>query len=93
MLALITGMSLVKVNSLKLFIIAIYIFSSFLIFVFSGKVDWVAGLILAAGNGTGAYIGSSFSVAKGDKWIRAALVVIVLVMAGKLLGVHKLLGL
>lgn len=91
-LALITGMSLVKINSLKVFVTAIYMLSSLLVFVLSDKVDWVLSLALAAGNGIGAYLGSAFAVHKGDKWIRVFLVVSVLVMSGKLLGMHKLLG-
>ncbi|MFZ5648569.1 MAG: sulfite exporter TauE/SafE family protein [Bacillota bacterium] len=92
-LTLITGMSLVKINSLKVFISIIYMFSSLLVFVFSGKVDWVLGIILAAGNAIGAYLGGVFTVHKGDKWIRVFLVVTVLILSGKLLGVHKLIGL
>lgn len=92
-LALITGMSLVKINSLKVLITLIYITSSLVVFVLSGKVDWLPGLALAAGNALGAYLGSAFSVHKGDRWIRAFLVVSVVLMSAKLLNVHKLLGL
>ncbi|MDO7786921.1 sulfite exporter TauE/SafE family protein [Desulforamulus aquiferis] len=92
-LTLITGMSLVKINSLKVFVTAIYILASLLVFVFSGKVDWVLGIALAVGNAIGAYYGSMFTVSKGDKWIRVFLVVTVIIMSGKLLGVHKLFGL
>src|SRR5665648_568078 len=41
-LALITGMSLVKINSLKLFIVLIYVSSSFIVFIIHGKVDWLS---------------------------------------------------
>ncbi len=91
-LALITGMSLVKINSLKVLVTLIYMTSSLLVFVISGKVDWVLGFALAAGNAVGAYLGSYFSVNKGDKWIRAFLVVSVVLMAAKLLNVHRLFG-
>jgi len=92
-LSLITGMSLTKINSLKVFVSAIYIFTSLLVFIYSGKVDWVLGLILAVGNAAGAYLGSVFTVAKGDRWIRIFLVVTVLIMSGKLIGLHRLIGL
>ncbi|MBO8138717.1 MAG: sulfite exporter TauE/SafE family protein [Desulfotomaculum sp.] len=91
-LSLITGMSLVKINSLKVFVIFIYMLSSLLVFIISGKVNWILGFTLAVGNAAGAYLGSNFAVAKGDKWIRIVLIVTVLAMAGKLLGVHKILG-
>lgn len=91
-LTLITGMSLVKVNSLKVTITLIYMSTSMLVFILSGKVDWALGITLAIGNGIGAYFGGMFSVAGGDKWIRMFLVVSVSLMAAKLLGVHKLFG-
>lgn len=91
-LTLITGMSLVKVNSLKMFVSIIYMLTSLLVFVLSGKVDWMLGFALAVGNAAGAYLGSVFSVTRGDKWIRVFLVITVSLMSAKLLGLHKLLG-
>jgi len=91
-LALITGMTLVKINSLKVLITAIYMLSSLLVFVLSGKVEWLPGVVLAGGNALGAYLGSVFTVHKGDKWIRVFLVVTVVVMAIKLLNLHKFIG-
>ncbi|AGL00251.1 sulfite exporter TauE/SafE family protein [Desulfoscipio gibsoniae] len=90
-LALITGMSLVKINSLKVAVTLIYMSASMLVFIFSGKVDWVLGLALAAGNALGAYLGGIFTVSGGDKWIRIFLVVTVSLMSAKLLGIHKIL--
>ena len=92
-LTLITGMSLVKINSLKLFIVLIYIFSSFIVFLVHGKVDWILGLTLAIGNALGAYLGSNFAVSKGDKWIRVFIVIAILSMSAKLLGLFNFLGL
>ena len=77
-LTLITGMSLVKINSLKLFIVLIYISSSLVVFIIHGKVDWILGLTLAIGNALGAYLGSNFAVSKGDKWIRVFIVIAIL---------------
>lgn len=91
-LAMITGMTLVKINSLKVAVTAIYMLSSLLIFIFSGNVAWGLGFILAAGNAVGAYLGSAFVVSKGDKWIRIFLVVSVSILAAKLLNLHQLLG-
>lgn len=85
-LTLITGMSLVRINSIKVLVVAIYMLSSLLVFIFSGKVNWILGFTLAIGNGIGAYLGSNFAVAKGDKWIKVILVVTVLIMCAKLLG-------
>lgn len=86
-LALITGSSLVNVNSLKTFIVAVYMLASLLVFVANGRVDWLAGLILGAGDGLGAYFGSNFAVKKGDKWIKIILLIAILFMSAKLLGI------
>ena len=85
-LTLITGMSLVKINSLKVMIVAIYTISALGVFVINGSVDWGLGLLLALGNTTGAFLGSNFAVKKGDKYIRMVIVAAVVVMAGKLWG-------
>ncbi len=92
-LTLITGMSLVKVNSLKVFIILIYTISSLLVFIIDGKVDFILGFTLAIGNAIGAYIGSNFAVSKGDKWIRILLIVTILAMSAQLLGLFEFIGL
>ncbi|MFZ5946285.1 MAG: sulfite exporter TauE/SafE family protein [Bacillota bacterium] len=84
-LTLITGMSLVKINSVKVFVVGLYMLSSLIVFIASGNVNWVLGLTLAVGNSIGAWLGSSFAVSKGDKWIRYILVVTVTIMALKLL--------
>ncbi|MEW6663554.1 MAG: sulfite exporter TauE/SafE family protein [Bacillota bacterium] len=92
-LSIITGMSLVKINSVKVFVTGIYMLSSLIVFILSGNVHWLFGFILAVGNALGAWLGSLFAVAKGDKWIKVVLVVSVIAMAAKLLGVFNWIGL
>jgi len=84
-LSLITGMSLVKINSLKVFIVGFYMITSLLVFIISGNVNWILGFTLAIGNSLGAWLGSNFAVSKGDKWIRYILIAVVSIMALKLL--------
>ena len=86
-------MSLVKINTLKVFIVLIYVSSSFVVFITYGKVDWILGFTLAIGNALGAYLGSNFAVSKGDKWIRVFIVIAILSMSAKLLGLFNFLGL
>lgn len=88
-LTLLTGFSLVRINGLKVFITAVYTVSSLLVFILSGKVDWVYGLGLAAGSSVGAYLGSIFSARKGEKWIKVFLVLTVAGMAAKLAGIAR----
>lgn len=84
-LTLITGMSLVKINSIKVLVVAIYMVSSLAVFILNGKVNLLLGLILSIGNGVGAWLGSSFAVAKGDRWIKIILAVVMIIMSVKLL--------
>ena len=85
-LTLITGMSLVKVNCLKVLIILIFTISSLLVFLINGKVNLLLGLTLAAGSAIGAYLGSIFAITKGDKWIRIFLIITIVAMSAHLWG-------
>ncbi|MBK5252059.1 MAG: sulfite exporter TauE/SafE family protein [Peptostreptococcaceae bacterium] len=80
----ITGSDLVRINSIKVFIVAIYTFFALVVFATNGKVDLILGLTLAVGNSLGAWIGSNFAVKKGDRWIRMILAFAVVGMAIKL---------
>jgi len=86
MLALvkINGFSLVKTNSIKVTIALIYTLSALGVFIYQGLIDWKAGIILAVGNSTGGWLGSTFTVKKGDKWIKRLLLIAIIVMAFKL---------
>ncbi|HKI90004.1 MAG TPA: TSUP family transporter, partial [Draconibacterium sp.] len=73
---------LVKANALKVFIVLVYMVFSLGIFIIHKQVDIFAGLILAAGNMAGAWLGANFAVKGGAKYIRyvliAALVIVIL---------------
>lgn len=89
-LTLLTGYSLVMVNSLKVFVVAAYMIFSLVVFIINGKVNWLYGITLAAGNSFGAYLGSTFSVKKGDKWIKVILTAAIITMSLKLFGILKI---
>lgn len=78
------GLNLVKVNMHKVFIVLVYTIPAFLVFALSGNVDWLLGLVLAAGNGVGGWIAARLSVRKGEKIIRIVLMVVLIGMAVKL---------
>ena len=84
-LRIIDGGDLVITNALKVFIIFFYTIIALGIFVIKGHVNWVLGFTLAAGNATGAWIGSHLAVKMGDKWIKVVLVVTVIAYVIKLL--------
>jgi len=83
-LTYINKFSLVKANSIKVFVVLIYTISALVVFIIEGQINWLYGLVLAIGNMTGAWIASRWSVDKGDVWIKRFLVVVVTVLAIKL---------
>lgn len=85
-LSIITSISLVNINSIKIFVVGAYMIPSLSIFVFTGNVNWTLGFVLACGMGLGAWLGTHAAVKKGDKLIKVVLIIIVLYMALKLSG-------
>jgi uncharacterized membrane protein YfcA len=77
-------MTLVRANSTKVVVVFTYMLSALVVFVLNDKVIWFVGLVLAIGNGTGAWVASRFSVKKGDGFIKTFLIVMVVIMAIKL---------
>jgi uncharacterized membrane protein YfcA len=48
------------------------------------KINWIYGLVLASGNFLGGWVSSRWSVKRGEKAIKAFLVIMVLLMSVKL---------
>ena len=80
----INKLSLVKTNSIKVFVVLIYTIAALAVFIIEDQINWLYGLVLAIGNMTGAWVASRWSVDKGDKWIKRFLVVMVTILAIKL---------
>lgn len=83
----VTGMSLVRINSIKVFIVLVYMPLSLLIFMLNGKVDWLLGLIMAVGNGIGAWLGSNLTVNGGERWVKIVLAISVIFISARLIGI------
>ena len=77
-------MTLVRSNATKVAVVLIYSLAALTVFVLNDKVIWEVGLILAIGNGAGAWLASRISVNKGDGFIKTFLVIMVVIMAVKL---------
>jgi len=84
-LGLVSNYDLVKINAIKVFVIGAYTISALIVFIINDKVDYKLGIIIAVGNAIGAYLGSNFAVAKGDKWIKIILSITIVIMAVRLL--------
>lgn len=91
-LNLIEEYNLVQANAVKVFIIMCYTIFAVIVFTISGKVLWKYGLIIAAGNMIGAYLGVKAAIKKGEKFIRIVLMVAVFIACMKLFGIFKIFG-
>lgn len=85
-ITMLTPFNLVRTNSIKVFVVGIYMVSSLIVYIASGKVQWLPGLVLAGGNSLGAWVGTLFSVKKGDRWIRVIFLIAATAMAIKVSG-------
>lgn len=81
------GHNLVRANAIKVFIVLIYTIFSLGIFIFHKQVDIVAGLVLAAGNMFGAWLGANFTVKGGAKYVRYVLILAMVIVILNLFGV------
>ncbi len=80
----VSQMTLVRANATKVVVVLLYTVSALIVFVLNDKVNWGVGLVLAFGNGSGAWLASRVSVKKGDGFIKNFIVVMVILMAIKL---------
>lgn len=80
------GMQLKRANALKLLLVAAFTVPPLALFVRAGLVDWVPGLALAVGSMLGSLVGTHLNLRGGDRLIRAAVAVMVLASAIRLLA-------
>ncbi|HVY54351.1 MAG TPA: sulfite exporter TauE/SafE family protein [Thermodesulfobacteriota bacterium] len=80
-------MDLIRVNMHKVFITMLFTVPTLVVFVWTGNVNWVLGLCLAAGNSVGGWWAARMSLKGGEKAVRYVMVVAILIIALKLLGV------
>lgn len=78
------GLNLVRGNALKVLLVLLYTPLVLVLFGLSGKVDWIAGAALAAGNLAGGLLGVRFTVRKGDAWVRRVVTAAIVLFAIKL---------
>jgi hypothetical protein len=78
------GLSLIKTNATKVTLVAIYTTAALALFAYNDKVDWLMGLWLSLGMFFGGWFSSRCSVVKGEKVIKATLLIMVILMSIKL---------
>ncbi|MFU8805592.1 MAG: sulfite exporter TauE/SafE family protein [Bradymonadaceae bacterium] len=81
------GHTLLTGNAIKLVVTLIYTIFILGIFIYAGQVYWAYGLLMAAGQGAGAFLGARFAmkVPGANVWVRRLLIVVVLGSIIKLL--------
>jgi uncharacterized membrane protein YfcA len=79
------GLDLVRGNAVKVLAVLGFTVVSLGIFAWSGKVEWLPGLILGAGTLLGGLLGARLTLLKGNSFVRWVVTVAVLVFAVKLL--------
>ncbi|MEH6620400.1 sulfite exporter TauE/SafE family protein [Maribacter arcticus] len=80
----INKMTLVRSNATKVAVVFMYMVSALVVFAWNDQVNWKIGLILAIGNGSGAWFASRVSVKRGDGFVKKFLIVMVSILAIKL---------
>lgn len=80
-------MNLIRVNMHKVFITMLFTIPTLIIFIWTGNVNWVFGLSLAAGNVIGGWWAARFSIKGGEKAVRYVMVLAIFIIALKLLGI------
>lgn len=79
--AVLGGLDLVRGNALKVLVLLILTPVVLLLFIHGDKVAWLPGITLAAGNLAGALLGVRLTVTRGQRWLRRAVTVALLLFA------------
>ncbi len=84
-MSLVHGTSLVAANALKVVVILVFAAVALVVFVVLGEpIDPLRGVVLAGGTTVGGYLGARETLRRGEKFVRAVLVVAVLASVAKL---------
>lgn len=84
-LVLSVGYDLVNANSIKLALTFVFTPFSLAVFIMNDQVEWIPGLVLAAGSILGALLGARFAIRKGIGFMKLVLFAVLLLSAAKLI--------
>ena len=80
------GFDLVGANAVKNFIVLVFTVAALVVFLVNAQVRWEYGLLLAAGQGLGAWVAARMAVARGAKFVQWVLIAILVLSTAALLG-------
>jgi hypothetical protein len=78
------GYDLVRTNALKVLVVLIFTPFALYVFIVNGQVDYLKGIILAAGSAAGAWLATRVVVEKGHNFIRWLVMITIVAFAIKL---------
>jgi len=86
------GYTLVDANGIKLVIVLSFALVSLAIFASGGQVNWALGVLMAVGQGAGAWLAARFAVKNknANVWVRRLLIVVIIASILKLFGLLPL---
>ncbi len=84
------GYDILQANVFKGFIVLLYVPFSLIIFAINKQINYEYALIHSVGNIIGAFIASHFAVKNGVKFVRWAMIIIILICALQLFGLLNL---
>ncbi|MFZ8997322.1 MAG: sulfite exporter TauE/SafE family protein [Ilumatobacteraceae bacterium] len=82
------GFDLVTANHIKVLVNVVVTAVALPVFIANGQIRWIPAVILAGGFTAGGWFGARFAVRGGERYIRAAMVIATLILAGSLLGLY-----
>ena len=84
----ISGVDLVRANSIKVVIMFCFTAAAIPIFVLANQIVWPFAIVLGIGFAVGGALGSRIAVRGGERVIRPVLAVAVVALAGKMFGLY-----
>ena len=75
------GFNLVGANAVKNLIVLVFTAAALVVFIVNDQVQWALGLLLGAGQMGGAWLAARMAIARGAKFVRIVVIVIVVLSA------------
>lgn len=85
-MSLLSGGDLLKSNAVKNWIGFIVTLAATVMFALYGLIDWLPGLVMAAGNLLGGFVGAKLAIKKGNRLIFGFLIVVMIATGIKLIA-------
>lgn len=80
-------MELMRMNMHRVFIVLLFTIPAIIVFIYSGKINWLYAAVLSAGNAVGSWLTVKLALKKGEVVVKYGLAVAVILMSIKFLFV------